>query len=82
MISCSKKEEEIKNLEYDKRGEREQVAVHADVVGFPSRRGRDVIGQDLAVSANQRLVRAAPPHPPQLSSLPSGCVENVFVINT
>lgn len=65
----------IKSPENGRREEHEQVAVYFDVMGFPSRRGRDVIGQDLAVLTNQRLIRAA------LAS----CVKNVFicsVINT
>lgn len=65
-----KKENAIKKPEYGRREEREQVAVYFDAMGFPSRRGRDVIGQGLAVLTNQRLVRPASPliiqHPVRL----------------
>lgn len=59
--NTKKKENVINKPEYGRREEHEQVAVYFDVMGFPSRRGRDVIGQGLAVLTNQRLVRAAFP---------------------
>lgn len=62
MVLFAKKEENvIKNPENGRREENEQVAVYFDVTAFPSRRGRDVIGQDLAVLTNHRLMRAAAP---------------------
>lgn len=49
----------------------EQVAVYFDVMGFPSGRERDVIGQYVELLTNHRLVRAP-------SSILCGCVENSF----
>lgn len=61
VLFAKRKENVIKNPENGRREEREQVAVYFDVMGFPSRKGRDVIGQDLCVLTNQRLIRAAFP---------------------